>query len=85
MAVFTKIQRKCHCLRILRSLSIGVKQLPINSKASSASLSKQAARDQMDLPSDVSHFKLLSPNERLLRPILLLVHTSVHVQIEQKI
>ena len=34
MAVFTKIQRKFHCLQILRSLSIGVKQLSINSKAS---------------------------------------------------
>ena len=85
MAVFTKIQRKFHCLRILRSVSIGVKQLPINSKAKSAPLSKQAARDQKDLPSDVSPSKLLPPNEYLLRPALLLVHASVHVQVEQEI
>ncbi len=84
MAAFTKIQRKFHCLRILRSILIGVKQLPINSKLSSAPLSKQAAQDQKDLPSDVSPSKLLPPNEHLPRPVLLFVNASVHVQVEQE-
>ena len=79
MAAFIKTRRKFHCPRILRCVLIGVKQLPINSKASSASLSKQAAREQKVIASDVSPSKPLSLTERLPRLIPLFVNVSVHV------